>query len=66
MEILPALQQTKIIGEAVGLRPGRSEVRLERENREQGVVIHNYGHGGAGVTLSWGCAEEVLELTEKI
>jgi D-amino-acid oxidase len=41
-----------------GLRPVRPEVRLERDGR----VIHNYGHGGAGYTLSWGCAEEVARL----
>ena len=41
-----------------GLRPGRREVRLEREGR----IIHNYGHGGAGYALSWGCAEEVASL----
>jgi D-amino-acid oxidase len=41
-----------------GLRPVRREVRLEREGR----VVHNYGHGGAGYTLSWGCAEEVTRL----
>jgi D-amino-acid oxidase len=35
-------------------------VRLEAEERPGGrVVWHNYGHGGAGVTLSWGCAEEL-------
>jgi D-amino-acid oxidase len=41
-----------------GLRPYRLEVRLEREGR----VIHNYGHGGAGYTLSRGCAEDVARL----
>ena len=41
-----------------GLRPVRAEVRLERVAR----VIHNYGHGGAGYSLSWGCAEEVVRL----
>lgn len=42
----------------VGFRPLRDEVRLERENN----VIHNYGHGGAGFTVSWGCAEDVLAI----
>lgn len=48
----------------VGLRPGRHEVRLERDPAAGRVIIHNYGHGGAGVTLSWGCAQEVLGLLE--
>ena len=39
-----------------GLRPVRPEVRLDGEDR----VVHCYGHGGAGVTLSWGCADEVV------
>jgi hypothetical protein len=44
----------------VGLRPGRSEVRLEPEVLSDGrTVIHDYGHSGAGYILSWGCAEEV-------
>ena len=47
-----------IIRERSGLRPVRPRVRVERESR----IIHNYGHGGAGYTLSWGCAEEVLAL----
>lgn len=41
-----------------GLRPFRSSVRLERDARTP-RVIHNYGHGGAGYTLCWGCAQEV-------
>ena len=47
----------------VGLRPGRPEVRLEAEVPAPGkLLVHDYGHGGAGVTLSWGCAEEVVAL----
>jgi D-amino-acid oxidase len=53
-----------VLADRVGLRPFRkSGVRLERDQLSDGrTVIHNYGHGGAGFTLSWGCAEEVLEL----
>lgn len=47
----------------VGLRPGREVVRLEAEVPAPGkLLVHDYGHGGAGVTLSWGCAEEVVSL----
>lgn len=49
----------------VGLRPGRPSVRLDVEyiNNVNGTlpVIHNYGHGGAGLTLAWGCAEDVVQ-----
>ena len=49
----------------VGLRPLREKgVRLEREMIDGRTVIHNYGHGGAGLTLSWGCAEEVANLVK--
>tara|TARA_Y100000588_G_scaffold166236_1_gene180205 strand:- start:1697 stop:2638 length:942 start_codon:yes stop_codon:yes gene_type:complete len=63
--IWPDLDRTKIIGGAVGLRPSRAEVRLEEERIGNHWVVHNYGHGGAGVTLSWGCAEEVVEIVSK-
>lgn len=44
-----------------GLRPGRDEIRLEREELPSGkTVVHNYGHGGSGYTLCWGCANEVV------
>jgi D-amino-acid oxidase len=51
-----------VLAERVGLRPfRRSGVRLECNRLRDGrIVIHNYGHGGAGFTLSWGCAEETL------
>lgn len=47
-----------------GLRPRRATVRLEvdRSLLSRGArVVHDYGHGGAGVTLSWGCAAEVRD-----
>jgi len=60
-ELEPALADARVLSVAVGLRPGRSEVRLEAEELGGRLVVHNYGHGGAGVTLSWGCADEVVE-----
>jgi D-amino-acid oxidase len=62
-ELQPELAQVEILEHAVGLRPGRERIRLERELVDDvGTVIHNYGHGGAGFTLSWGCAAEVVAL----
>jgi D-amino-acid oxidase len=58
----PALRGARVITERVGLRPVRPQVRLEAEPLPDGRVLwHNYGHGGAGVTLAWGCAREVTE-----
>jgi len=61
-KIIPKLGDAEVIEDLVGLRPGRTEVRLEREENSGKFLIHNYGHGGSGVTLSWGCADEVVEL----
>lgn len=59
------IEPLKIVAQRVGLRPFRkSGVRLERDRLADGrVVIHNYGHGGSGFTLSWGCASEVFRLS---
>ncbi len=57
-DVVPELAGAPVLGHAVGIRPARPEVRLERV----GDVVHCYGHGGAGVTLSWGCADEVVRL----
>jgi len=52
-----------ILSIVCGLRPVRSTVRVEAERvAPDHLLIHNYGHGGAGITLSWGCAAEVVEL----
>lgn len=58
------IDEPAVLRERVGLRPfRRSGVRLEREQLRDGrPVVHNYGHGGSGFTLSWGCAEAVLRL----
>jgi D-amino-acid oxidase len=62
VEFLPALKGCAIDAAEpvrVGLRPVREQnVRLEREPGTR--IIHNYGHGGSGVTFSWGCAHEVV------
>ena len=48
----------------VGLRPYRAgNVRLEAEPGTR--IVHNYGHGGAGVTLSWGCAHDAADLADR-
>lgn len=60
--LVPELTEATVVGHRVGLRPVRSGVRLEAEGR----VIHCYGQGGAGVTLSWGCADEVAQLVERL
>ncbi len=60
---MPELEGARVISSAVGLRPGRPSVRVDCETPSPGaLLIHNYGHGGSGVTLSWGCASDVLAL----
>jgi D-amino-acid oxidase len=61
--IEPRLRGAEIIAHQVGLRPVRPSVRLEAEELAGGRrLVHNYGHGGAGVSLSWGCATEAASL----
>ncbi|HXW86772.1 MAG TPA: FAD-dependent oxidoreductase [Streptosporangiaceae bacterium] len=61
--IRPELRHAAVVDHRVGLRPVRPSVRLDAEQAPGGVtVVHSYGHGGAGVTLSWGCAEDTVGL----
>jgi D-amino-acid oxidase len=56
--------EAEVLGHRVGRRPTRPTIRLEAERSGHTVMIHNYGHGGAGVSLSWGCAAEIEKLAE--
>ena len=63
----PRLAGAEVLEHKVGLRPGRPEIRLDTEDVANGPPrVHNYGHGGSGVTLSWGCAEETLRLVQQV
>ncbi|MET8115246.1 NAD(P)/FAD-dependent oxidoreductase [Streptomyces prasinus] len=61
--LLPRIAGARILEHRVGLRPARDAVRIESEPLPGGRrLVHNYGHGGAGVTVAWGCAREAAEL----
>lgn len=61
--VRPEIAGARVLAHRVGLRPARPAVRLERQLLPGGrVLVHNYGHGGAGVTVAWGCAREAAGL----
>ncbi|MFF4692909.1 FAD-dependent oxidoreductase [Streptomyces sp. NPDC001307] len=61
--VRPELAQARVLDHRVGLRPAREAVRLERQPLPDGrTLVHNYGHGGAGITVAWGCAREAAGL----
>jgi D-amino-acid oxidase len=48
-----------------GVRPFRNgSYRLDAETTAGKFIVHNYGHGGAGITLSWGCAAKVRDIVK--
>lgn len=60
------LEDLPVLENIVGLRPVRPTVRLEVETLPGGAVIHCYGHGGAGVTVSWGFARDACTLVRTV
>src|SRR5262249_58896813 len=53
----------RIIRVDVGLRPFRAAgFRVERQALGAKTLVHNYGHGGGGITLSWGTAKLAVDL----
>ncbi|MBD0747845.1 FAD-dependent oxidoreductase [Streptomyces sp. CBMA152] len=63
-QVRPEIAGARVLAHRAGLRPVRDGgVRIEAEATSSGgVVVHNYGHGGAGVTVAWGCAREAAAL----
>jgi D-amino-acid oxidase len=60
--LVPDLAGARVLRHRVGLRPARPTVRIEEQRLDRRRVLHCYGHGGAGITLSWGCADDVVAL----
>lgn len=65
--MLPSLKKAKVVREMVGLRPHRAVVRVEtevltKENGKKVKIVHNYGHGGYGVTTAPGTAKYAVKL----
>ena len=61
--LVPQLRGTRVLGDRIGLRPARrGGPRVESIDLPEGRIVHAYGHGGAGMTMSWGCADEVTHL----
>jgi len=61
-DIFPEIRQAEILGHRGGIRPSRPMIRLEHESLGGRHLVHNYGHSGAGVSLSWGCADDIAEI----
>ena len=66
VKLVPSLSRGTRIEEWAGLRPYRSTIRLEKETKSSGTIIHNYGHGGNGYNYSWGCAEDVCKMVDEV
>ncbi|GLH13208.1 hypothetical protein R5R35_000399 [Gryllus longicercus] len=70
VKLLPSLKNARVVADAVGLRPHRSTVRVETEIKDTGSekikIIHNYGHGGYGVTAAPGTAKYAVKLFREL
>lgn len=63
---IPQLQDENVLDLKVGVRPYRKTgIRVQADWFDKKIIVHNYGHGGAGLTLSWGSAQEVLEIVNQ-
>ncbi|CAI2292991.1 unnamed protein product [Caenorhabditis sp. 36 PRJEB53466] len=68
VKLQPSFKRVHMLSSFVGYRPGRKQVRVEKQLRsaygnKQFTVVHNYGHGGNGFTLGYGSAVHAARLT---
>ncbi|XP_015921193.1 D-aspartate oxidase [Parasteatoda tepidariorum] len=70
VELVPSLKNAEIVRDWVGLRPHRPSVRVDAcfvpSDKNYRMVVNNYGHGGHGVALSWGTAQDVTRIIKKL
>ncbi|XP_072045879.1 D-aspartate oxidase-like [Amphiura filiformis] len=68
-KFVPSLRNAEILSDFASVRPGRSSIRVEKEIMKFGPhripVVHNYGHGGSGITFHWGCAQDAAKLVQQ-
>ncbi|CAF0973945.1 unnamed protein product [Rotaria sp. Silwood1] len=66
LRLCPSLAKAEFLWDWAGLRPNREPIRVETEIIKHGnkklLVVHNYGHGGNGISLSWGTAVDAARL----
>ena len=60
----PLLWDAPVLDVRSGYRPVRESIRLEAAGSDRQMIIHNYGHGGGGVSVSWGCGHHVASMVE--
>ncbi len=63
-EVEPRVAGAQLLDVRVGLRPGRPSIRVEREDRLDATVVHNYGHAGNGFSTSWATARHAVRLLQ--
>lgn len=70
LSLVPNLKAAPVLGQRVGLRPHRVPVRVEKEMinvyESKLKIVHNYGHGGYGVTTAPGTAKYAVKLVKEI
>jgi D-amino-acid oxidase len=66
IKLIPEIEYAKVLKQDVGFRSGRTHIRVEHEQLNNRHIIHNYGQGGSGFSLCWGCAEEVVSIIRAV